>query len=295
MRQSNKNPGMLTSFLLAMTLVSGVAFANTEKGVSPNEILGGSLLLRGQSGYHVATRINTDVRISVSGLAIRTTLSQSFRNSSSQWVEGVYVFPLPDNAAVNRLRMTIGDRVIEGEIREKQAAKKAYEQAKQAGKKASLVEQQRANLFTTSIANIGPGQEVVIEIEYLDTVRYDEGTFSLRFPMTLTPRYIPGTPLADRKGSGWSADTHRVSDASLITPPMIVNSADHRITLQADVNVGLPLEFIASRYHPVKIVQEDARFTVRFAGEGIAMDHDFELLWRPTDAAVPSALMFSGK
>jgi len=74
---------------------------------------------------------------------------------------------------------------------------------------------------------------------------------------------------------------------------MIVSSVDHRITLQADVNVGLPLEFIASRYHPVKIVQEDTRFTVRFAGQGIAMDHDFELLWRPTGAAVPSALMFS--
>lgn len=293
MHQSRISPGVLSAFLLTMILSPAVATANTSDSVSPNDIFGGSLLLRGQNGYRVATRINTDVQISVSGLAIRTTLSQSFRNSGSQWVEGVYVFPLPDDAAVDRLRMTIGERVIEGEIREKKAAKKAYEKAKRAGRKASLVEQQRANLFTTSIANIGPGQEVRIEIEYLDAVRYDDGTFRLRFPMTFTPRYIPGTPLTDRQGSGWSADTHRVPDASLITPPMVENSSDHRIALRADVNAGMPLEFIASRYHPVRIVQEDTQFTVQFAGEGVAMDHDFELLWRPTESAVPSALMFS--
>ncbi len=285
--------GRLTFFLMAVTLAPGWVAANTGDQVAPHEIQSGSLLLRSAGGYRAATRINSDVQISVSGLAIRTTLRQVFRNDGKEWVEGVYVFPLPDGAAVDRLRMKIGERLIEGEIREKEAAKKAYETAKRQGKKASLVEQQRANLFTTSVANIGPGQEVTIEIQYLDTVKYDAGTFSLRFPMTLTPRFIPGTAIEDRKGSGWSADTNRVPDASLITPPVTANVADHRMTLRADIHAGVALELVASRYHPVRITQEKDRFAVTFAAGDVAMDHDFELLWRPVKTITPTALVFS--
>jgi len=147
---------------------------------------------------------------------------QEFRNTGQDWVEGIYVFPLPDKAAVDRMRLHIGERFIEAEIREKDDAKKTYEQARSAGKKASLVEQQRANLFTTSVANIAPGEKVRIEIEYLEDVRYEEGQFSIRFPMTLTPRYVSGSALPDRAGNGWSPDTDRVADASQITPPQPV-------------------------------------------------------------------------
>jgi Ca-activated chloride channel family protein len=197
--------------------------------LTPGQMQSGSLLLRMQAGYVVATRMNTDIEARVSGLVARVSVSQSFRNDGQEWVEGIYVFPLPDAAAVDRFRMHVGERIIEGEIREKEQAKKEYEAAKTAGKKTSLVEQQRANLFTTSVANIGPGEVITVEIEYLETLRYDEGSFSLRFPMTLTPRYIPGTPLPGRKGSGWSPDTTKVPDASLITPPVISRSQDHKV------------------------------------------------------------------
>ena len=99
---------------------------------------------------------------------------------------------------------TKGERTACRRIREKRAAKREYEKAKREGKKASLVEQQRANLFTTSVANIGPGQEVSVEIEYLDTVRYDQGTFHLRFPMTLTPRSRPTSPAISATSSGFA-------------------------------------------------------------------------------------------
>jgi len=289
----NYRIGKLALIALVITMLPAIGVASSDEIVSPNDIQSGSLLLRMRTGYHIATRINSDIQITVSGLAVRTILRQTFRNDGVDWVEGVYVFPLPDGAAVDQLRMTIGDRIIEGEIREKEAAKKEYEKAKRQGKKASLVEQQRANLFTTNVANIGPGQEVTIEIAYLDTVRYDEGTFHLRFPMTLTPRFIPGMSVADRKGSGWSADTDRVADASLITPPVVEMSAEHKITLRADINAGMPLKFVASRYHPIKIEQEGDQFEVRFAGGAVSMDHDFELLWRPENVAAPTALVFA--
>jgi len=264
----------------------------TRAEQTDSEPQAGTLLLRMQSGYRVATRLNTDVAIRAAGLVARTTLQQKFVNDGPDWVEGEYVFPLPDGAAVDRLRMRIGERLIEGEIREREAAKKAYDDARREGRKASLVSQQRANLFTTSIANIAPGEQIVIEIEYLESIRYDDGTFSLRVPMTLTPRYIPGSPLLDKQGSGWSPDTTSVPDASLITPPVVASSAGHLLTLDARIDAGTPLELIASRYHPVRVSDEGNAYRVILADGNVSMDHDLELLWRPVPSAEPRARVF---
>jgi len=263
--------------------------------ISPSAMQGGSLLLRMQSGYHVSTLLNTEVNMQINGLVARVAVRQEFRNEGAEWAEGIYVFPLPDKAAIDRLRLHIGDRFIEGEIREKAQAKKDYEQAKREGKKASLVEQQRPNMFTTSVANIAPGELVVVEIEYLEDLRYDNGSFSIRFPLTITPRYIPGAAsgLPDREGSGWAANTDVVEDASLITPPMVAGTRGHRVSMNISVNAGMPLEIIASRYHPVNISETNNRYSVSLAGGTVPMDHDFELLWRPARGAAPTAMAFT--
>ena len=286
--QSHKTPGWI--LLLLAIIAMRTASAN---GATPDEVQSGSLLMRMAEGYVTATLLDTDVSIHVNGLVARVSVMQEFRNSGSEWVEGVYVFPLPDEAAVDHMRLYVGERFIEGEIREKEQARKEYEQAKQQGRKTSLVEQQRANLFTTSVANIAPGETVIVEIEYLEDIRYEDGTFSLRFPMTLTPRYIPGTPGGDRQGSGWSADTDLVADASLITPPMVGASNAHRVSLQASINAGMPLEIIASRYHPVNVSNGNARYMVSLANGQVPMDHDFELLWRPVPSAEPRGMAFA--
>ena len=284
-----KSLRILTTLALSGLCINYAA----AEGVLPADMQSGSLLLRMQEGYVTATLMNTNVEMDISGLVARVSVKQQFHNEGSEWVEGVYVFPLPDKAAVDRMRLHIGDRFIEGEIREKEQAKTAYEQAREQGKKASLVEQQRANLFTTSVANIAPGEMVTVEIEYLEDLRYDDGTFSIRFPMTLTPRYIPGSPLPDRQGNGWSPDTTRVADASLITPPMITKSRGHKVTLNASVDAGVPLEIIASRYHPVDVNEDDDRYNVSFADDDVSMDHDFELLWRPEPSSAPRAMVFN--
>ena len=264
-----------------------------REGVAPGDMQSGSLLLKMKSGYVVATRMNTAIDARVNGLVARVSVRQEFRNDGKEWVEGIYVFPLPDGAAVDHLRMYIGERFIEGEIREKEQAKKEYEAAKATGRKASLVEQQRANLFTTSVANIAPDETVVIEIEYLETIRFDEEAFSLRFPVTITPRYIPGQSAPDRKGSGWSADTNRVPDASLITPPVVANSTDHKLTFTADINAGVPLEFIASRYHVIDVVNDNERYQIGLADGLSPLDHDLELTWKPVPDRSPRAMMFT--
>lgn len=296
-------PGRVLLWLWGMLLVLLVLFqpvtvlgqqaAPSDDAVAPGRMQSGSLLLRMRDGYRVATRINTDVDVSVSGPVARTAVSQRFRNDGAEWTEAVYVFPLPDGAAVDRLRMHVGDRYIEGEIRKKEKARKEYEQAKASGQRAGLVEQQRANLFTSSVANIPPGDTVTIEIEYLETLRYDDGAFSLRFPLTLTPRYIPGAPLPDRQGSGWAPDTDRVPDASLITPPVVTTSADHRVSIHIVIDAGLPLEKIRSAYHPVDVTEAaDGRYDVRLKDGQVPMDHDFELVWRPAADTMPRATLF---
>ncbi|MDH3532960.1 MAG: marine proteobacterial sortase target protein [Gammaproteobacteria bacterium] len=285
-----KSPQCATGlFLLLLISIRGLA----ASGPTPGQMQTGSLLLRMSEGYVTAALLNTDVNIDVNGLVARVSVMQEFRNEGSEWVEGVYVFPLSDKAAVDHMRLYIGERFIEAEIREKEQARLEYEQAKKEGKKTSLVEQQRANLFTTSVANIAPGETVIVEIEYLEDVRYDEGTFSLRFPMTLTPRYISGDAVADRQGSGWSADTTLVDDASHITPPMVAASNGHKVSLQVSVNAGIPLEIIASRYHAINVAAANDRYMATLAAGRSAMDHDFELLWRPVPSSAPRGMVFT--
>jgi Ca-activated chloride channel family protein len=287
-----KNKPCAWSWHLALLVLLAPLLSMAEESL-PKQAQTGSLLWRMEQGYTTATLMNTDVDMKISGLIARVSVRQEFRNEGSEWVEGIYVFPLPDGAAVDRMRLHIGDRFIEGEIQEKEHAKKTYEKAKRAGKKASLVQQQRANLFTTSVANVAPGELVVVEIEYLEDIRYENGRFSIRFPMTLTPRYISGQALPDKVGNGWSGDTDRVPDASLITPPMVSRSRGHNIKLTVNVNAGVPLEIIASRYHPVSVAEEDGRYTVTLGGNKVPMDHDFELVWQPVSSAAPRAMAFT--
>jgi Ca-activated chloride channel family protein len=280
-------------FLILSHPISAQQIPPLATDITPGQKQTDGLLLRMKSGYVVATQVNTEIEAQVSRLVARVSVRQVFRNGGQEWVEGVYVFPLPDDVAVDQFRMHVGERIVEGEIREKQKARKEYEAAKTAGKRTSLVEQQRANLFATSVANIGPGETVTIEIEYLETLSYDEGSFSLRIPLTLTPRYIPGVPLPGRKGNGWSPDTTSVTDASLITPPMVTHSRNHKVSFEATINPGVPLEYIASRYHPINVSNEGNHYVINLADTATPMDHDLELTWRPVADAAPRAAMFT--
>ncbi len=156
------------------------------------EAKSGQLMFQNSKGiYEPSLHLKSHADVSINGLIAKITLSQTFTNHTDIWQEGVYIFPLPENSAVNHMEMRIGDRRIVGEIKEKQQAKKIYQQAKQAGKRAALTEQLRPNIFTQRVANIGPDQEIEVTITYVQNIRYDKGEFSWRFPMTITPRYFP--------------------------------------------------------------------------------------------------------
>lgn len=135
---------------------------------------------------------HTDVEVNVAGFLNRVNIKQVYLNPHSEKIEAVYTFPLSDRAAVDRMTMTIGSRVIEGQVKERAQARQIYEQAKAQGRVASLLEQERPNIFTQSIANIEPAAEVVIEISYVEVLEQRDGQYSITFPTTIAPRYIPG-------------------------------------------------------------------------------------------------------
>src|SRR5262249_6374554 len=151
----------------------------------------GALLLRDGDHFVEAPQLATDIDLTVSGPTARARVSQIFRNPSQAWVEAVYVYPLPDGGAVDTLKMVVGDRIVVGDVKERNAAKVLYERAKADGHKAALIEQERPNIFTNSVANIGPGEIVVVQIEYQEPVRQSANEFSLRVPLVVAPRYNP--------------------------------------------------------------------------------------------------------
>ena len=214
---------------------------------------------------------------------------------TDEWLEGIYVFPLSESAAVDTLVMKIGDRVIVGEIEERVKAKKIYEEAKKAGKKASLLEQERPNIFTTSVANIGPGEVVSITIEYQEDLRYSQGEFSLRFPMVVGPRYIPGAKkITGFSGTGWSHDTDQVSDASRITPPVADPSKGpiNPVSIRVHVNAGFPIH-VNSPSHDIQVTEDSSGTLIALDEQTVPADSDFVLEWRPRVGDAPNAALFS--
>src|SRR5262249_54813685 len=145
---------------------------------------------------------HTDVKAEVSGFLARVVVSQEFENPFKDKIEAVYVFPLPQNSAVDDMTMRIGDRAIRGKIKRREEARAMYEDAKEAGYVASLLDQERPNIFTQSVANIMPGEKVSITISYVEQLKYADGSYEFVFPMVVGPRYIPGQP-AGKQGGGW--------------------------------------------------------------------------------------------
>ena len=289
--------------VLSLILVLAASAARTEAAGEARErtdrVTEGTLFWRSaeQETLVPAPTLKTDVAIVVTGIVARATVRQEFTNPSRAWAEGIYVFPLPEDAAVDHLRMKVGDRLIEGVIQERAAAKAQYEQAKHEGRRASLVEQERPNAFTTSVANIAPGATISIEIEYQQTVRYDAGQFSLRFPMVLGPRYIPGVPVSrPSSGTGWAPDTDQVPDASRITPPVGHPSRGplNPVSLVVELDPGAPLARLAASYHAVQTTPlADGRYRIELAHGPVPADRDFELVWQPHVEATPIATLFT--
>jgi Ca-activated chloride channel family protein len=295
---------ILPILAVALSLLNmASARAETPAYMTPNAVQSGSLLLQsGEAGQYVeAPRLATDFNIDVSGPTARARLSQIFENPTNNWVEGLYVFPLPDDSAVYSLKMIVGDRLIVADIKEKKAARVIYEKAKSEGKKTTLIEQQRPNIFTNAVANLGPNEKVIIQIEYQQAVRLSDNRFSLRVPLVVAPRYNPEkiepiVETADMQG-GWGqqkANPTQGSDNDAIETPLVMPDEDriNPVTITVNLKAGFPATDIKSLYHPVQIDQQNEQISkITLAGEAAA-DRDFVLEWQAAESEMPTVGLF---
>ncbi|MEL0640024.1 marine proteobacterial sortase target protein [Pseudoalteromonas aliena] len=240
--------------------------------------------------------LKSDANMTLTGLINHVVVTQTYQNENPFAVNARYVFPLPDESAVHAMTMRIGERVIKGQIDKKVEAEKKYEEAKKAGKQATLVRQQRANMFITNVANIGPGEQVIIELEYQEIIDYSSGTFAIRFPTTITPRYhaISGEVNTQNKAhvnplpTGWLSPVYSIKSST--QNDSVLSS---QFSLNIDIDVGLELVDINSKFHNVD-VQNTAFGQYKIAlNEANAVNRDFVLEFKPLQKEQAQAAFFT--
>jgi Ca-activated chloride channel homolog len=234
-----------------------------------------------------------DVDANLTGLVARVVLTQTFGNRFDQPLEASYIFPLPDRAAVTEFRMEVGERVVEGVLKERGQARADYDTAVKEGRRAAIAEEERPGVFTMRVGNLLPGERVTVRLVMTGPLPWDEGEATFRFPLVVAPRYIPGAPLdGEPVGSGTEPDTDAVPDASRITPPVLLPGFPNPVALSITARIdpaGLDLGAVRSSLPAV--VEEDGGGvrTVRVE-PGERANRDFVLRLRTGSDAVTTAV-----
>ncbi len=276
---------MTLGFILLLAILAGCLFASRliaadSDAADPDAIGSGTLLLRGKGVTDAmpAMRLGTDMDVTISGQMARVRVTQAFRNSSTNWMEATYLYPLPEDGAVDSLKMVVGQRVVIGHIKRREEARAIYEKARDAGQKAGLVESERPNMFRNSVANVAPGETVVIAIEYQAPVRELGGEYALRLPLVVGPRYVPPHSIIDAKGA---ADAQSVT-APLATPAL--GKAINPVSITVHLAPGFVPANLISPYHRIATEGAGDVRTIRLAEGQVPADRDFELRWRSASA-----------
>lgn len=219
------------------------------------------------------------------------SITQTYKNNTSENIEAIYTFPMPDSASVSSFKARIGDREVSGSIVEKEEAFKIYDDAVRSGNSAFLLEQYRQNIFQVSLGQILPEEEAAIEITYIDQLKINDDELRFMIPTVAAPRYIPGVPGGQRKGTGAAGPTDKVPDADFITPP--VGENDYRVTFDIIIDSIKPIKSIESPSHRIKVDMSDAsKARVEPAENNAEMDRDFVLNCRFKSEAVSRAAIY---
>lgn len=296
-----------TLFILLSMAYSHLAKAQQNDSIAEsfehfNEVIlddvsSGALLFKqvGSEWFLQAPQLKTMVDMRIKGIVANVTVKQKFTNTSNEWQHAIYAFPLPDNSAVNQLKIKVAERVIIGQIQEKKKALKTYNKAKKNGQKAALVQQVRPNLFTTDVANIPPHESIEVELTYFQQIDYQVGLFSLHFPMAITPRYQPtnavNNPLNDlpnlifqaRNTNSTATGTTQLIDLNVSLSSgaelALLNSVNHDVTATYHPNVKDRESDQATGYYSLNLTNQ-------------VMQKEFKLIWQYQRKALPQVLNF---
>ncbi len=277
-------------FIISLLFTLPPAQAQESRTALLDQAGTGVFLLRNdnQSAWEPALLLNTEMEVTISGPLARVRIRQRFSNPGLAFAEGLYVLPTSENAAVHGMQLEIGERRIIGQIREKQQARQAYEQARVSGQRAGLVEQRRPNLFSTSVANIEAGQSIAVTLEYTELLVPDAGRFNLRLPLTMTPRYTPAPQPSDNPAPV-------VPPYTAVEGPIVEglwrDGPSHQARLDIYLDAGMPLDSIHSPSHQLDHDYDGRGYRIQLAHNPVIMDSDFILEWAlPADIGNQAAV-----
>ena len=259
--------------ILALLTISMTAFAQTGE-------TSGSLAVLDADGKakRMCPLKHTDVKAEISGFISRVVVTQQFQNPFKEKIEAVYMFPLPQNAAVDDMTMIVGERTVRGRILEREEARVVYETAKSNGQVAGLLDQERPNIFTQSVANILPGEQVKITISYVETLNYVNGAYEFVFPMVVGPRYV----------------SRNVADGLRVTRKVLPTGtrSGHDVSLEVALDAGLIIDNISSKTHLVDIERPDPRSArLRLKENATIPNKDFILRYDVATQAIQDAVL----
>ena len=289
---------LIILMILSLTSPLMAEYSPKQPSINLDDVESGLLLMRSGNELSSAILLSTDIKVAVAGSSSRTIVSQRFINTGKTWAEGVYVFPIGKDAAVDTLKLRIGERFIEGIIKEKLEARVIYEEAKAEGKKASLIEQQKPNLFTNKIANIGPGEVVVVQIEFQSKLLPKDGSWELRVPLVSAPRFDLPTIEENIKfgNAGFSnakinSDYNENIDVKVLEEEELFNPVE----ISIDLNTGFELNSLKSAFHKVDIEKlSNGHHRINLPGP-ISSDRDFVLRWTAKDKDTQTSLFKEAK
>ena len=270
-------PAALIS-LLFIFIAANVTHAQSQSANQDRVPNAGSLQATDASGKPAGEcpLKHTTVKAEVSGFLSRVTVTQDFENPFTDKIEAVYSFPLPQSAAVDDLTMLIGDRTVKGRIMRREEAQTAYAAAKELGKVAALLDQERPNIFTQAVANIMPGQQIRIVISYVETLKYEDGSYEWSFPMVIAPRYNPGT----------TDQTNNVSSQIAMDRP------GHDISIELVLDAGVPIQTLNSETHETEVERpDDRRAIVHLKDQNTIPNKDFVLSYQTAGPAINDAVL----
>lgn len=257
------------------------------------------ILEGGAAGRKIALPLSSvEISAQVADRVATVTLKQVFRNTLTEHMEAVYIFPLSAGCAVSKFTMITGDRRVEGIVRERSEARQEYQQALTQGNRAALIEQERDDVFTVQVGNVPPGEEATVEITYSERLPfYESGKTELRLPLVVSPRYIPGAALnRQQTGAGVETDTNLVPDASRITPPRLVDGSQSDVKLTVNVDIypgegGAELSNLECSQHATRMALKPGAVRISLANQTERLNRDFVLRWMMGGEEIKSSIL----
>ncbi|MBI2373770.1 MAG: VWA domain-containing protein [Deltaproteobacteria bacterium] len=272
------------------TTIASITEAEMSKARPAGEEPGFGALLTPRGGLPL---LALSIEARISGLVSETRLTQVFANAHSERLEATYIFPLPDRAAVTSFSMKVGERVVDGVIKERGQARRDYDDAIRSGRRAAITEEERPGVFTLRVGNIMPREQASVTLTLAGPIPIIDGEATYRFPLVVAPRYIPGTPLGDGNvGDGAANDTDAVPDASRITPPVLLPGFPNpvRLAIGVEFAAGIAMGQVRSSLFSVVASQTGDRVRVE-ARPGERLDRDFVLRWPVGGPELESSLV----